>query len=697
MKRQSKIILSILIILIMISLTSCTMSGEVGEYTYRSYTTALGSSWNPHTWENTADREIMELVTTPLVSVLPLDTEVGSYQWCFEHAESVRDVTGEYREDLLHYDVDLGTLSPGEVTDGYVFRITLREGLLFDNGTPINADTFVRSMELLLDEKMKNSRANLYISGEAAIAGADAYFRNGGDFSTVGLYKVDDLTLHYVTASYIEYNYFLSSLGSSWLVDPERYEAGFKTEGELLSTNYNTSPATTSSSGPYKIKSYQTEKEMVFVRNENWYGWQKSDTGALFSLTNEEINGERVEQYMATSVIISVMDEVTAKQSFFRGELSVYTPTADEYSVYRTSDKLYLEDETYTMSLFFNTDPDMLKVMDKSKGNKNSLVLSNDNFRHAMSLAINRPELSYSSGGYTPVYALLNDLYHYDVYNDPSSVYRDSEEAMRAIVRLYDTEYGTGTPYPTLRDAYLSITGYNETLARDYFKAAAGELIEAGIYTEGEPIKIRIAWAKGALTSDDNKLVTALNGYLNRACEGTGLGKITLVPVGQVASRYRAVPEGEFAIGYGAWGGAAFYPFRAFRVYLDPEYQSLHEDACWSPESERLTLTIGGDDVTMTYQEWSRSMTGSGAFSRASVNTKLEITAKLEEAFLAKYYRIPLLASAAPTLLSYNVDNLTREYNVMYGFGGFRLLRFYMDDYEWSKYLSKNGGRLEYE
>ena len=93
-------------------LTSCANSGEVGEYTYRSYTTALGSSWNPHTWENTADREIMDLVTTPLVSVLPLDTEVGSYQWCFEHAESVRDVTADSRDDLLRYDVDLGTFSP---------------------------------------------------------------------------------------------------------------------------------------------------------------------------------------------------------------------------------------------------------------------------------------------------------------------------------------------------------------------------------------------------------------------------------------------------------------------------------------------------------------------------------------------------------------------------------------------------------
>ena len=33
---------------------------------------------------------------------------------------------------------------------------------------------------------------------------------------------------------------------------------------------------------------------------------------------------------------------------------------------------------------------------------------------------------------------------------------------------------------------------------------ACAELVEAGLYTAGEPIVIRIGWAKGALSSADN-------------------------------------------------------------------------------------------------------------------------------------------------------------------------------------------------
>ena len=36
----------------------------------------------------------------------------------------------------------------------------------------------------------------------------------------------------------------------------------------------------------------------------------------------------------------------------------------------------------------------------------------------------------------------MNDLYFYDVYNDPNSRYRDTDEAMQAICDLYGVKYG---------------------------------------------------------------------------------------------------------------------------------------------------------------------------------------------------------------------------------------------------------------
>ncbi len=695
-KKSVAVIMSFINILFLcLCFTSCSIGGVSGEYTYRTYTSALGTNWNPHTWENSADNEIMDYLVTPFVSALP--DGAGSYTWHMELAESVTDVSASCRPDLLEYGCDLGGKNVGEINDGYVYEIKLREGLVFENGEKIGADEFIRSMELLLSPRMKNSRANLYITAEAALAGAKEYFEGEIPFSKVGIYKTGDNSFRYVSKSHIEHNYFLSHLTSNWLVSAEKYEAGYRESGGLLSTDYNSTPESTVSYGPYKIASYQSEKEMVLVRNEAWYGWKKSDTGRLVSHITLPASGEVIEQYMSTKVVISVMDAVTAKQSFLRGELSSYIPSADEYSVYELSDALYSAGETYTMSLFFNSDKDALLRMDRSRGNKNSVVLSNQNFRHAMSLATDRAEFCTATQGYTPVYSLLNDMYYYDIYNDPNSVFRESDAAKMYICNLYETAWGEGTPYPTLDAAYKSINGYNISLSREYFRRAFEELVNAGLYVAGEPIKIRIAWAKGALTSDDNKQVALLSRYLNAALKDTGFGKITLEVQGQISNRYSAVPSGEYAMGYGAWGGAAFYPFRTLRVYMDDEYANLHEAACWNPDKEMLTLTILGEERTMTYKEWSRSTSGIGVYAGANIETKLEITAALEQAFLEKYYRIPLAASRTVTMLSYQIENYTREYHVMYGFGEFRLLRYNYDDAEWASYVSRSGGRLSYE
>ena len=48
----------------------------------------------------------------------------------------------------------------------------------WQDGTPINADSYIYSMQQLLDPAMKNYRANLYYSGESAIAGGNGYFNS---------------------------------------------------------------------------------------------------------------------------------------------------------------------------------------------------------------------------------------------------------------------------------------------------------------------------------------------------------------------------------------------------------------------------------------------------------------------------------------------------------------------------------------
>ena len=308
MKRLTAFLSVAVILFSPVFLSSCTPKGEVGEYTYRGYTSALGNNWNPHTWETSADRAILDYLTTPLVSVLPNGRE-GDFRWSYDMASEVTDVTRSAKDDLLKYGSQLPEgKSIEDVNEGYVYEIKLRDGLRFEDGTPINAESFVDSMRLCLDPRFKNGRANTYLTGEAAIAGAKEYFDGGSDFETVGIYRTGELCFRYVTRAFIEMDYFLSSLSSSWLVNEKMYLAGLDKTGELYSTDYGSTIEATSSYGPYRLVSHQGEKEMVFVRNEKWYGWEKNEDGEMVSYV--DLGGEdgKTEQYMTTKIVINLIN-----------------------------------------------------------------------------------------------------------------------------------------------------------------------------------------------------------------------------------------------------------------------------------------------------------------------------------------------------------------------------------------------------
>ena len=813
MMNKTKLTALVLLVAMCVSLfASCdlfkkpTPEAAKKEYTYNSYSSSLGTNWNPHTWETSGDSAIAGYLEMPFVTMQIKDSKKGIYQWIYEMATEITDVTASNQGDLTKYNVTLPDgMTAEEVTEGYVYEIKLNPNAKWQNGDAINADSYVYSMEKLLNSKMRNYRANLYYAGESAVAGGKGYFNseapiytelNGADvdpaevdlylslsetlsltgysfndiadmgrikeetmkalkeqangygyipvteentefiknamveylsafglgtleaaeyyfyaflfyisgigekaeWDSVGLYKVDDYTIHYVCQTAIELNYFLTSCTSTWLVHPETYEATLQNEGGLMITKYGTSLETSMSYGPYMMASFQDDKQVVFVQNPNWYGWESDAEGNLVSYTPYLVDGEHVQRYQTTKIVIDVMTADVAYQKFLKGEIMDYAPTPEELGQYTLSDRLTRVDETYTMSFFFNTNPEVLKMLDGESGtNKNSIVLSNYNFRKAFSLAFNRADFVTVTEGYTPAYSLMNKLYHYDVYNDPTSSYRASEPAMQAICNLYGVKYGEGEIYKTLEEAYNSITGYNLEEAKQLMKLACEELVAEGLYTAGEDIKIVIAWKKGAMEDADNAQVAKVQEYLNAAVAGSGFGSVTIEGLGSIDDRYGDVPAGKYAIGYGAWGGAAFYPFRNMQVYCDTDQYDVNELGCWDPATTMLTLTVDGEEVTMSWMEWSGSMIGTGKFANASNETKLAITAAMEEEFLKFYYRIPLCGTTICSLLSFKADYYTWEYNIMYGFGGLELLTYNYTDAEWADYVASQGGELNYK
>lgn len=798
---MKKFLALLLVVVMVLGLVACNKTDNKDskkEYTYRSYSTALGTNWNPHSWEMNADDAILQYLQTPLVTMQILSSEEETWQWVYVAATSIEDVTKDHRDDLTKYGSDLRDVPLEEIDKNYVYEIKLNPEMKWENGTPINADTYIYSMKQLLDPKMRNYRSNLYWGGESAIAGGRTYFDslqkivynsipysefagkdpstlfvdawetwgaegykdadgkecpqylcitdtheynndkgddptsgkgvfetlNGAGYfaagqaaileatendkyvedyastydATVGCYKVNDYTIRYVMAAPQDIDNFRISCSSNWLVYEELYEANKDTTGELVTTKYGTSKETTMSYGPYKIESLQKGRQIVFTQNENYYTFKKNDDGTLSAVTPYLVDGKNVTQYQTTKIVIDEMKDETAKQKFLKGELDDWTPPADEMTKYTSSDQMYQVDESYTQRLFFHTNLDDLKEMDVSGGNQNSVVLSNRNFRKAMSLAIDRNDYVLATAGYKPAFGLLNRAYYYDFFNDPTSRYRDSEPAMQAIVDMYGIKYGEGTPYPTLKDAYQSVNGYNLTEAKELMKTACKELVEAGLYKEGDPIKIRLAWMKSAMDTVNQTQIEKLSTYLNAAVEGTGFGKITLEGVGNLEDRYGDVVNGTYAIGYGAWGGATLYPYRTLAVYVDPEQAgTIHESGCWDPTITNLTLTVNGKEITKPWSWWGTALQADPELSSMPNSEKLKVLAELETRLLDYYYMIPLASTCSASLLGYKLKYYTDTYNDAYGFGGIELLTYEYDDAAWKAYVESQNGQLNYE
>ena len=113
----------------------------------------------------------------PFVTMEAKDIENGVYQWVYEMATSITDVTKDHKDDLTKYGCVLSAdKTAAEIESGYVFEIKLNPDAAWENGEKITADDYSYSMQQLLNSKMRNYRANLYIAGESALAGAQAYY-----------------------------------------------------------------------------------------------------------------------------------------------------------------------------------------------------------------------------------------------------------------------------------------------------------------------------------------------------------------------------------------------------------------------------------------------------------------------------------------------------------------------------------------
>ena len=147
-------------------------------YTYKDSVSTMATNWNPHTYETNDD-------------AYPADfLRVGLYGFYFNDAlhpvEGKKDYEGyvivpemaasdpvDVTEKIKASNPEFGI--PESATKGYAYTIDLNQNACWEDGTPINADTYVYSMKQLLNPELLNYRATDYYANDLCIAGAENY------------------------------------------------------------------------------------------------------------------------------------------------------------------------------------------------------------------------------------------------------------------------------------------------------------------------------------------------------------------------------------------------------------------------------------------------------------------------------------------------------------------------------------------
>ena len=469
-------------------------------------------------------------------------------------------------------------------------------------------------------------------------------------------------------------------------------------EGYAWTSNYNKTLETTMSWGPYKLTDFKSGEFYVLEKNANWYGYNMSQYEGQYQTARIEC--EIVESYE------------TAFLKFLSGELSYIDLNQENLGDYKNSQRIYHLTDDAILSLHLQSNKDALKAREEEGVNKT--ILTYKDFRKAISLVINREEYRAQYLESTvPTLGIFNSMHYHDI--DSGKVYRNSDVAKQVICDIYGVNV---KDYNSLDEAYASVTGYNVTLARELLEKAYAEALANGDIKASDSVVLTLCYAIN--TSDElNFIVEAVE----ELAVGTSLeGRLTIELVKYTDSI--ATPDdlfyaGEFDIHIQGWSGAAWDPGYFLIAYLSPD---IMYSQGWKTDQYKLEMTVRGvkrescENGTFEYvitndpndsftdnlpiygnlveegynTNWYQLLNNEFAKDVLNAQFRVEIIAALEKVILDEAYAIPLVSNAKTSLISYQVEYPTYEYNTFVEFGGIRYLTYNYSDYEWAKYIQNN-------
>lgn len=534
------------------------------------------------------------------------------------------------------------------------------------------------------------------------------------DFSEVGVFVDEEGDLCLALTKQLDGFYLLYSLTGTWLVHEEKYAANASIVDGVYSNKYGTSVDTFASYGPYRLYTFQRDKEYVLVKNPNWYGYN---------------DPENKQWYQTTKIQVTYIKESSTKlEAFIKGQLDVYGLTADDMADYSESEVRYDSQGATTYFVAFNPDKAALEKSQAKTEGTNKTILTNINFRKALSLSLDRVAfcLACDPTG-IPATAVFNSL----IISDPDAgtPYRNSEEAKDIILAFWGLtdQVGEGKRYATKDEAIKSITGVDLTQAKALFSQAYDEAIEAGLLKDSDVIELTIG-----LPNTNPFYVKGydfLENCWTEAVKGTKLeGKLRFTKDDTIGDSFAdRLRDNSVDILFGVgWSGAALNPYGLINAYTLPSYQydpAIDYETIYKDVYFEEVVDVNGDthtNVTLraSVADWSNDalqgvpittyvVDAEGEVTKDKVEINASTTMPMsnrvrilwacEAAILEQYTLLPLDDQSSAVLKGYQIQYHTDEYIFGMGRGGVKYMTYTCDDYDWDQYVKEQGGKLNYK
>jgi len=510
----------------------------------------------------------------------------------------------------------------------------------------------------------------------------------------VGWFALSDYELVFVmdaelTGFYLKYNLMCP------LVNIELYDSCESIVDGVYTNTYGTSVETTISYGPFKLVSFQADKQYVLEKNEYFYG-----------LTEDT--------YQVTDWVVDCVPEASTRlELFLQGKLDSFGLTIDYMDEYQLSDYTYYATGDSTFAMCFDPDMDALVSAQAAAGeNINKTIITVPEFRMAMSFALDRNAFCLAT---SPTNAPGFGLYSGLIVSDPEAgtTYRSTDVAKDVLAKFWGVseEYGPGKLYADIDEAVESITGYNLTKAQEKFNEAYDIAIAEGLMDEDDVVEIKIGTPNNTSSFYNNGYEYLVNNY-TEAVKGTKLeGKLQFTRDDTLGNGFSdALKNNQVDMLFGVgWTGSALDPYGLMEAYVKSSYQY---DESTDYTTINCAIEIDGVEYTTSVWNWycimngepteitstdgSSTITYSCGVADNDPETRLEILGALEGAVLLNYNFIPIMDDASAQMRGQQIEYYTEEYIFGMGFGGLKYYTFNYTDAEWDAYVAENGGQLDY-